>query len=190
MRQVSETTEILEALQAGSPGAADQLMRLVYDELHRIAANYLRKENAGHILQPTALVNEAFLKLIDQTRVNWKGKSHFLAVGAQAMRRILVDHARAAKRQKRGGGALRVGLFDEMALTTDNIEDVLAVDDALAKLETVDQRQSQIVELRFFGGLTVEQVADVIGVSKRTVENEWRMVRAWLRRELSEDGQA
>ena len=171
------------------PPDAERLMSIVYDDLRHLAGNYLRRETPGHTLQPTALVNEAFLKLVDQTRVNWQGKTHFFAVGAEIMRRILVDHARAKKRQKRGGDRQRIALHDDVKISTQGDEDVLAVDEAIVKLAKRDLRQAKIIELRFFGGLTVSEVAEVLGVSKRTVEAEWTMIRAWLRRELSnEDG--
>jgi len=173
------------------PPDAERLMSIVYDDLRHLAGNYLRRETPGHTLQPTALVNEAFLKLVDQTRVNWQGKTHFFAVGAEIMRRILVDHARAKKRQKRGGDRQRIALHDDVKISTQGDEDVLAVDEAIVKLAKRDLRQAKIIELRFFGGLTVSEVAEVLGVSKRTVEAEWTMIRAWLRRELSnEDGSA
>ncbi|HEV3024823.1 MAG TPA: ECF-type sigma factor [Pirellulales bacterium] len=163
----------------------DDLVPLVYDELRRLAARYLRRESRGNTLQPTALVNEAFLKLAGQQRVDWQGRTHVLAIGAKAMRRILVDHAKRKRRLKRGGGLNRIQLDDAAALSPERDEDLLAVDEALEKLAGVDERQATIVELRFFGGMTVEEVAQALGVSKRTVESEWTMVRAWLRRELA-----
>ncbi|TWT76329.1 RNA polymerase sigma factor [Planctomycetes bacterium CA13] len=169
----------------GDKDAAERLMPLVYDRLRYLARNMLSQEAPGHTLQPTALVNETYLRMADQTRVNWRGKTHFFAIGAKMMRRILVDHARSRKRIKRGGEAQRIPLEDDLKVTMRNDEDVLAVEAALTKLGEIDSRQAEIVELRFFGGLTIEEVAEVIGVSKRTVESEWTMVRAWLRRELS-----
>lgn len=145
----------------------------------------MRRERPEHTFEPTELVNEAFLRLVDVSRVDWKGRSHFFAVGAQLMRRILVDHARAKLRQKRGGRPHRVELSESLVLTPNNFEDVLALDEALEKLAKFDSRQARIVELRFFAGLTVKEVAEVLDVSKRTVEAEWTVVRAWLRRELS-----
>jgi RNA polymerase sigma-70 factor (ECF subfamily) len=164
----------------------DELAPQVYGELRRLAASYLRREPAGNTLQPTALVNEAFLKLASQHRADWHGRTHVLAVGAQAMRRILVDHAKRKRRSKRGGGLRRITLDEAATLSSGRDEDLLAVDEALRKLAEVDERQAAIVELRFFGGLNVQEVADHLGLSKRTVEKEWTMVRAWLRRELSE----
>ncbi|HVX10765.1 MAG TPA: sigma-70 family RNA polymerase sigma factor [Pirellulales bacterium] len=172
----------------GSPGRpVDGLVPLVYDELRRLAAHYLRRESPGNSWQPTALVHEAFLKLAGQRRVDWQGRTHVLAIGAGAMRRILVDHAKHKGRVKRGGGLKRIQLDETTALSPERDEDLLAVDEALEKLALIDERQASIVELRFFGGLTVEEVAEVLGLSKRTVESEWTMVRAWLRRELSKD---
>lgn len=160
-------------------------MLAVYDQLRGLAGSMLRQEVPGHTLQPTALVNEAYMKLVDQTRVDWQGRTHFFAVGAKMMRRILVDHARTKKRVKRGGGIHRVCLSDDVQVSKNNDEDVLAIEEALEKLAEQDSRQAQIVELRFFGGLTVAEVAQVLNVSKRTIESEWTILRAWLRRELS-----
>ena len=181
----AQATQLVTQLEHGDPSAAAELVPLVYSELRSLAAAILRQENRGHTLDPTALVHEAFLKLVDQTRVQWKGRAHFFAVCAQAMRRILVDHARGKHRQKRGGGRVRLTLKPDLALSPSRDEDVLALDEALEKLTRLDPRQARIVELRFFGGLNVSEVADVLGVSKRTVESDWTMVRAWLRRELA-----
>ena len=178
---------ILAEAAPGRPPDAQRLIPLVYDDLRELAANYLRRENPGHTLQSTALVNEAFLKLVDQTRVNWRGKTHFFAVSAEIMRRILVDHARTKQHQKRGGDRQRIALHDDMKISAQRDEDLLAVDEAMVKLAERDPRQAKIVELRFFAGLTVAEVAEVLGVSKRTVESEWTMIRAWLRRELSDE---
>ena len=172
----------------GAPGRpVDDLVPLVYDELRRLAARYLRRESPGNTLQPTALVHEAFLKLAQQHRVDWQGRTHVLAIGAQAMRRILVDHAKRKRRVKRGGGLRRIELDETAALSPRRDEDLLAVDEALEKLACIDRRQATIVELRFFGGMSVDEVAESLGLSKRTVESEWTMVRAWLRRELVKD---
>ena len=181
----AQATQLVTQLEQGDPSAAAELVPLVYSELRSLAAAILRQENRGHTLDPTALVHEAFLKLVDQTRVQWKGRAHFFAVCAQAMRGILVDHARGKHRQKRGGGRVRLTLKPDLALSPSRDEDVLALDEALEKLTRLDPRQARIVELRFFGGLNVSEVADVLGVSKRTVESDWTMVRAWLRRELA-----
>lgn len=182
-----ETTQLLHKLSNGDRSAADDLMPVLYHEFRDLAASYLRREGPGHTLQPTALVHEAFMKLIDQTRVDWKGRTHFFAVGAQVMRRILVDHARRRLRDKRGGGRQRVELTDDITISRERDADVLAVDEALDKLQSIDPRQAKVVELRFFGGMTVAEVAESLGVSKRTVEADWTHARAWLRRELSEE---
>jgi RNA polymerase sigma-70 factor (ECF subfamily) len=182
-----DVADTLAQLASGNHGAADRLMPLVYDQLRGLARSMLNQESPGQTLQPTALVNETYLRMADQTRVDWRGKTHFFAIGAKMMRRILVDHARSKKRQKRGGGMHRIPLDDDMRVTNRSDEDVLAIEAALNKLAELDPRQVQIVELRFFGGLTVDEVAEVLGVSKRTVESDWTMVRAWLRRELTEE---
>ncbi|RKY18605.1 MAG: RNA polymerase subunit sigma-70 [Planctomycetota bacterium] len=182
-----QATQYLDELVQGDGSAAERLMPLVYTELQRIAGHYLRRENKGHTLQPTALVHEAFLKIVDQTRVDWKGRAHFLAVCAQAMRRILVDHARTRNRKKRGGGRARVTLDEHLTFSLDREDDVLAVDEALDKLTELNERHARVVELRFFAGLDVAEVAEVLGVSKRTVEADWTLVKAWLRREFSPD---
>lgn len=167
---------------------AAQLLPLVYDELRRIAASYLRRERKGHTLNPTALVHEAFLRLVDQSRVDWQGKTHFMAVSAEAMRRILIDHARTRQRDKRGKDWRRVA-FDqavsELALPE---SDLIDFRDALQKLAAIDPRQARVVELRLFGGLSMEEISTIIGASKRTVEGDWTHAKAWLRSELSPDG--
>ena len=183
----SQVTRTLKAIQTGDSDAVDRLIGMVYDELRKLASGYLKREAAGHTLQPTALVHEVFVKLVDQTHVDWQGRTHFFAVSAQAMRRILVDHARRKGRTKRGGRRRRIELDDRVMLSSRRVDDILAVDDALHTLVDVDPRQASVIELRFFGGLTVAEVAEALGVSKRTVENEWKMARAWLSRELIED---
>ena len=184
----SGPTELLRAWSQGDGSALDRLVPQVYEELHRLAERYMRQERPDHTLQATSLVNEAYLKLLDQSRVQWQGRTHFFAVGAQAMRRILVDHARRRQRLKHGGQRARVTLDEGVALTPDRDQDVLALDEALVKLAKLDERQAKVVELRFFAGLTVDEVADVLDVSKRTVEVDWTMARAWLHRERSKDG--
>jgi RNA polymerase sigma-70 factor (ECF subfamily) len=186
MATFGETTRLLNALSANDPSAAERLFALVYDELHALARGYFRRQHHGHTLQPTALVNEAFLRLVDQTSVEWNSRAHFLAVAAQAMRQILIDHARGRIRTKRGGGLCRVAMDEAATPIADANLELLSLDEALRKLAALDERQSRIVELRFFGGMTVEEVAHVLGVSKSTVESEWRMARAWLHRELSD----
>jgi RNA polymerase sigma factor (TIGR02999 family) len=179
-----QASELLSAVRGGDRAKLPDLIELVYTDLRNLARNYMDGEQRGHTLQPTALVHEAFLKLIDQSQVDWKSKSHFFAVGAQAMRRILVNHAKSRGRIKRGGLLHRVPLDDALTVSLDDDEDVLALDEALEKLAAVDERQAKIVELRFFGGLNVEETAEALGLSKRTVEREWTACRAWLRREL------
>jgi RNA polymerase sigma factor (TIGR02999 family) len=159
-------------------------MPLVYEELHRLARRYMRQERPDHTLQATSLVNEAYLRLIDVNRVEWRDRAHFLAVAAQMMRRILVEFARNRQRQKRGGGAVRVSLDDVQELPEANERGLVALSDALNGLATFDSRMSQVVELRFFGGLTVEETADVLNVSPETVMRDWKTAKAWLLREL------
>jgi RNA polymerase sigma factor (TIGR02999 family) len=179
-----EVTRILVSISAGDRSAVNRLVPLVYDELRSLAGRFLSRERPDHTLQPTELVNEAYLRLVDQNRVQWQGKTHFFAIGAQAMRRILVDHARSKLRKKRGERPQRVELTESLRISTEHEGDVLAIDEALKRLEKIDADQARIVELRFFGGLTVSEVAEVMDLSKRTVEREWAMIRAWLRREL------
>lgn len=176
----------------GNRDAADRLLELVYDDLRALAASQLRRENAGHTLQPTALAHEVYMHLIDQHSVDWKGKSHFMAIAAQAMRRILIDHARGRDRQKRGGGWQRVALDHPAVAPEDkpksNDVDIELLDSVLHKLSELDPRQAKIVEMRYLAGMTVEEVAEALGVSKRTVEGDWTMARAWLRKELAGAG--
>jgi RNA polymerase sigma factor (TIGR02999 family) len=179
-----ETTRRLEAAAAGDRSAAAELMPLVYDELRGLAAAYLRHERPNHTLQPTAVVNEAFLRMVDQRKTDWKSRAHFMAVGASMIRRVLIDHARAANAAKRGGSWTRVTLDRPLAGEQDHVE-MIALDDALRKLEEIDHRQARVVELRFFGGLGTQEVAHLLEVSPRTVESDWAMAKAWLRRELS-----
>ena len=181
----SPVTQLLAGLQDGDPSVAARLLPLVYEDFRALALRHLARERAGHTLQPTALVHEAYLKLVDQTRVNWQGRTHFFAVGAQAMRRILVEHARSRRREKRGGDRQRVELDEGAALAPERGVDLLDLDEALRRLEALDERQARVVELRFFGGMNMEEVAQALGVSKRTAEGDWRMARAWLHRELA-----
>jgi RNA polymerase sigma factor (TIGR02999 family) len=180
-------TSLLNRATGGERDAADQLMELVYEEFREMAAAYLRREPLELTLQPTALVHEAFLRLIDQTDVDWQGRTHFLAIGAKAMRRILIDHARRRRRTKRGGERTRISFDDQIVLSPEQDEDLLAVDELLVDLQDIDPRQAAIVELRFFGGMTSAEVADYLGISKSTADREWRVVRAWLRQQLSEE---
>jgi len=179
-----DATILLDGANRGDRASADRLLALVYDELRERAANYLRRESPGHTLQPTALVHEAYVKLVDQSRVNWKGRTHFLAVAANSMRRILVDHARGQASAKRGGDRHRLSLSCVIEGFMESELDPLALDEALQKLTAVDERASRIVELRFFSELTEREAAQVLGVSERTVRNDWAWARQWLRREL------
>jgi RNA polymerase sigma factor (TIGR02999 family) len=177
-----DLTQILVETSEDPPAkAADKLIPLVYDELRDLARNYLRSERKGHTLQPTALVHEAYLRLVDQTRVDWKGRTHFYAVAAAVMRRLLTDHARMRGRGKRGRGWRRVVLDELTAAGEQGMVDSVALNDAINTLASLDEQQARIVELRFFGGLTVEEVAHVLGVSKRKVEGDWTHAKAWLR---------
>jgi len=180
----SGPTELLRAWSQGDESALDRLVPLVYEELHRLASRYMRQERPDHTLQATSLVNEAYLRLIEVNRVEWKDRAHFLAVAAQMMRRILVEFARSRQRQKRGGGAAHVGLDDVQELPDPHGCDLVALSAALSGLATFDARMSQVVELRFFGGLTVAETADVLGVSPETVMRDWKTAKAWLLREL------
>ena len=178
------------AAQGGDKLAADQLIQLVYDELRAVAATQLRREPAGHTLQPTSLVHEAFIKLIGQQQIDWRGRTHFLAIGAQAMRRILVDHAQHNKRQKREGERQRKTFDETLTISSSNPDDVLALHDVLHELKKLNPRQAEIVELRFFGGMTATEVSEHLCLSKSTVDREWRLARAWLRSELSGDAES
>lgn len=169
----------------GKQEILDNLMPLVYDELHRQASRYLRKERQGHTLQTTALINEAYLKLIDQRNVNWESRTHFFAIAAQAMRRILVDYARTTRRQKRGGDDIKLPLDDALLVAADEkTVDLIALDEALKKLEELDEQQARVVELRYFSGLSLEETAEALHISRSTVANDWSMAKAWLYREL------
>jgi len=188
-KRPNETTRLLQAVVEGNRPAADRLMTQLYDEFRALARRYLSRESPTHTLQATALVNEVYVKLVDQTKVDWKGRTHFFAMGAEAMRRVLVDHARRKGRAKRGGGMQRVSLHELPAISAHSQADVLAVHEAIEELAKLDPRQAKIVELRFFGGLSVKEVAEALGVSQRTVEADWTMIRAWLRRRLSDEDQ-
>ena len=182
--QDKEATGILSQLTEGDASAAASLMPLVYGELRALAQSYFQLERPDHTLEPTGLVHEAFVRLIDQTRVKWRSRAHFFAVAATAMRRILADHARRHRAAKRGAGQKRVPLTTLPTPSGGSLVVLVDLDDVLERLASLDARQYKIVELRFFGGLTVAQVAEVLSVSKTTVESEWRMVRAWLSAEL------
>jgi RNA polymerase sigma factor (TIGR02999 family) len=180
----SEITELLLGAQAGSAGATDRLLPLLYQELKRLAAGYLRAERADHTLQTTGLVHEAYLRLVDQTRTTWHNRAHFFGIAAQAMRRILVDHARRRQAGKRDGGRA-VTLEEDLAADEGDSGEVLAVHAALERLAELDPRQARLVELRYFAGLTIEETAESLGVSPATVKRDWLSAKAWLQRELS-----
>lgn len=181
--KAQDITERLAELSRGDPRAMERLLPFVYDQMKRLAAGYLRNERPGHTLQPTALAHEAFLRMVDQTEVTWQNRAHFLGVAAQAMRRILVDHARRRKAQKRGGGQTVIPLDASPSMAPNEV----AFDDldrALNELARLSERQAKVIELRYFGGLTIEETAEVIGISPMTVKRDWTMARAWLFREL------
>lgn len=183
-----DITQVLLDWSAGDAGALDRLMPLVHDELDRLAHQYMAGERPGHPLQTTALVNEAYLRLIDTSRVRWQNRAHFFAVSAQLMRRILVDVARARKKLKRGGQYIEVPLEDAAAVPEGTPVDVVALDDALQALASIDQRKSRVVELRFFGGLSVDETAEALNVSSVTVMRDWAFAKVWLLRELGGTG--
>jgi RNA polymerase sigma factor (TIGR02999 family) len=186
MRGREDVTQLLTAASKGDRGALDALLPVVYDDLRQRAAALMRRERGDHTLQPTALVHEAFLHLVANDRIDWQGRAHFFSVASRFMRRILVDHARARGAGKRGAGVTRVPIDQALSLSTTRDADVLMIDDVLEKLAALDPRHAEIVSMRFFGGLTVEEVAAVLGTPKRTLEEEWRLIKAWLRRELTE----
>lgn len=179
-------TQLLGEVAGGDAAAADRLLPLVYDELHAIAVGYFRRQPRNHTLQPTALVHEAFLRLVDQQGQQWASRAHFLAVASTAMRQILVNYAKRRIAAKRGGDRKRLTLRTRLTPARERDVDLVALDEALTKLAALSERMERVVALRYFGGLTVEEVAHVLGVSKRTIEGDWKTARAWLARELSE----
>jgi RNA polymerase sigma factor (TIGR02999 family) len=185
-----EITQLLVAWADGDPSALEQLAPLVHAELHRLAHHYMGGERPGHLLQTTALVNEAFIRLIDWKNVRWQNRAHFFAVSAQMMRRILVDFARENQYLKRGGGTLHLSLSEVAAFSECGDADLVELDDALTALAKVDERKAQVVEMRFFGGLSVKEVAEVLKVSEETVMRDWRLAKVWLLRELGQEAQA
>lgn len=186
MGQTHEITQLLQKWSDGNSAALEKLIPLVYNELHRQAAHLMRKERLDHTLQTTALIHETYLKLIDQREVGWENRAHFFAVAAGMMRRILVDHARARTRGKRGGAAVKLTLNEDILTgQNDNTELLIALDEALGRLEQIDERQARIVELRYFSGLTMEETAAVLNISRSTVAEDWAMAKAWLHRELT-----
>jgi RNA polymerase sigma-70 factor (ECF subfamily) len=188
MPSTPDITALLLAWQAGDQTALDKLLPAVQPELRRIARRHMAGERPGHVLQPTALVNEAYLRLTSAKEVQWQGRAHFFAVAAQVMRRTLVDYARERARVKRGGGAFRISLSDADHLAILQRTDLVALDDALNALEKFDRRKSKVIELRFFGGLSLQETADVLQVSVGTIRRDWSLARAWLYRELGDRG--
>ena len=183
----NQITQLLKGWGHGDQAERNQLIPLVYEELRRMAHQHMRKERPGHTLQTSALVHEAFVRLVDQTDVQWQNRAHFFGIAAQMMRRILVDHARSRQYAKRGGDVCRVSLDEVAIVSEERAADVVALDDALNSLAAVDQRKSQIVELRFFGGLSIDETATVLAVSPGTVMRDWTLAKAWLRREMRVD---
>jgi RNA polymerase sigma factor (TIGR02999 family) len=181
----TDITQWLAACKDGDPGATENLLPLVYDELHRQAVRFFARERAGHTLQPTALVNEVYLRLVKQDKMNWQNRAQFFGVAAQIMRRILVSHARARGAAKRGGAEERITLQEGMAAAPERDVNLLALDEALTKFATIDPDKSRMVELRFFSGLSVEETAEVMGLSPRTIDRQWHTAKAWLQREIA-----
>jgi len=180
----SDVSLLLSELSRGNKEASEKLVPLVYDELKRLAKSYMRQERPDHTLQATALVNEAYLRLVKQHAVNWQGRSHFFGIAAQLMRRILIDHARGHLRKKRGGDKQVLPLDEALVFSPEHSEELVKLDEALQRLSKLDARQSQIVELRFFGGLSVDETAQFLGISPKTVKRDWSVAKAWLHGEL------
>ena len=185
-----QVTQLLIAWGEGDQIARDQLMSLVYEELHRLAHRYMKRESPGHTLQTSALVNEAFVRLVDQKNVRWQNRAHFFGIAAQMMRRILVDYARSRNYAKRGGGAAQISLDEALIVSDERSAEVVSVHEALERLAEFDPRKSQLVELRFFGGLSIDETAQVLNVSPGTVMHDWTLAKAWLRREISSESSA
>ena len=182
-----EVTRILHDWSGGDPAAPERLMPLVYDELRRLARTFLARERGGHTLQPTALVHEAYVRLVDQTRVNWQNRAHFYGIASSMMRRVLIDHARAHVAEKRGGAAVRLSIDDVDIPVEQRAAGLLALDEALGRLAQMDERKCKVVEMRFFGGMSDEEIAEALGVTTRTVLRDWKTARLWLYRELSQN---
>jgi len=180
-----QVTQLLQAWSEGDENALARLMPLVHDELHRLAHQHMRRESAGHVLQTSALINEAYLRLVDQPQIRWQGRAHFFGIAARLMRQILVDEARKRTAAKRGGSLIQVPLDEANVMVQEQAANVAALDDALQRLEAIDERQGKIVELRFFGGLSIEETAQVLKVSPGTVMRDWTFARAWLRNEMT-----
>ena len=184
-----EVTQLLNNMAKGDSGAAEKLLPLVYSELHRLAASYMRRERPDHTLQATALINEAYLRLTKEDG-EWNNREHFIGMAANVMRHVLVDYARSHKAQQRDGGMKRVELKEDLAISPEKIEEVVALDEALTRLEHLQPRQGKVVEMRYFGGLSVEQIASLLGVSERSVKRDWSLARIWLFRELGQGSAA
>ena len=184
-RAPGDLTQLLADLRDGRPDAASRLIPLVYDELHRLARRQMRRERPDHTLQATALVHEAYLRLVNHPQRTWQNRAHFIAVAAQVMRRILVDYARARRTSKRGSAPQRVPLEEPLLFTEEQSDELVSLDEALERLAQFDERQSRVVELRFFGGLSVDETAEALGISSKTVTRDWTVARAWLHREVS-----
>ena len=182
-----DVTLLLGELRSGNEDAVAKLVPLLYDELRRMAASYLRRERPYHTLQPTAVVHEAYLRLVDQKAVHWQNRQHFFGVAAQVMRRVLVDYARSHKANKRGGAVPKVSLEEAIVASKERGAELLALDEALTRLASIDLQQGRIIELRFFGGLTLEETARVLGISLATVKRDWNMAKAWLAREVRKE---
>src|SRR5262245_17559893 len=187
--EIHQITQLLIDWSNGDRSALDQLVPLVHSELSRRARHYMNGENPAHTLQASALVNEAYLRLLDGQATSWQNRSHFFAVAAQVMRHVLIDHARSRLFTKRGAGSRKLAIDDVAIVTDERAAELVAIDEALDKLAKLDPRKSQIVELRFFGGFTSEETAEIMGISRITVTREWQSVRAWLRHEMSGDGE-
>ena len=180
-----EVTVLLKQMASGNSGAAEKLLPLMYSELHRLAAGYMRRERPDHTLQATALINEAYVRLAKED-AEWNSREHFIGMAANVMRHVLVDYARAHKAQHRDGGMKRVEMADDLAISSERLDEVISLDDALRRLEALNPRQAKVVELRYFGGLSVEQIAALLEVSPRSVKRDWSMARIWLFRELEQ----
>jgi RNA polymerase sigma-70 factor (ECF subfamily) len=182
-----EVTQLLVDWRGGDHSALDKLMLLVYDELHALARRYMKRERGDHTLQTTALDNEAYLKLVGRQNADWQNRAHFFGVAAQVMRHLLIDHARSRRYARRGGSTVRITLDENVAASPVDSNDLLALDEVLDRLDAIDERKRRIVELRYFGGLSVEETAEVLGVSPITVKREWLKAKAWLYRELNQE---
>lgn len=182
---MSDITVLLAQARQGDAEARNALAPLVYDELKKLAASHMRREHMAHSVAATQLVSDAFMRLVGDARIDWESRSHFYAIASRAMRQILVDHARSRGRQKRGDGATHVSFDEVVTVSTERDQDILAIEDALKSLEAIDPRQAEIVVMRFYGGMSMAAVADALGISKRSADREWALIKAWLRRELA-----